>query len=144
MWSYPSNLALILFQAMPQQPGPSPSPPAQTGETAIFLWLVFGIVLGIGIGILLSLAFRKSQGRRDLEQPAITTSIAPPPASRREAPRRKKAGEYVQRCPACNSTYTDEELKYCVSDGTTLVRVSDKSPAYDSEATMLYPETRRE
>lgn len=29
----------------------------------------------------------------------------------------------MRRCPACNRTYTDEKLSFCIDDGTPLVRV---------------------
>lgn len=33
--------------------------------------------------------------------------------------------QYVKRCPACKSTYTDETLNFCLSDGTTLETFND-------------------
>ncbi len=40
----------------------------------------------------------------------------------------------MKRCPKCNSTYTDDMLSYCLTDGTPLVR---QGKGYDSEATMV-------
>ncbi|MGH9881969.1 MAG: hypothetical protein ACRD6N_11080, partial [Pyrinomonadaceae bacterium] len=31
----------------------------------------------------------------------------------------------MKRCPTCNRTFTDENLSFCIDDGTPLVPVSD-------------------
>ena len=104
------------------------------------LWFLVGVGLGLVLGILVSAVFRKSRNKVEREQP----SAAGLDARARDAygRRGKGSGQYVQRCPACNSTYTDETLSYCVSDGEALVPVSDKSAPYDPSATALYPEAR--
>ena len=51
------------------------------------------------------------------------------------------AGRFTIRCPKCNSSYTDESLLYCVSDGTELVAAGGQTS--DTNATMLYPQARR-
>ena len=33
----------------------------------------------------------------------------------------------MKRCPACNTTYTDESLRYCLTDGTTLVTTEQET-----------------
>jgi hypothetical protein len=37
----------------------------------------------------------------------------------------------MKRCPKCNSTFTDESLYYCVSDGASLAQVSN-DPAQET------------
>lgn len=32
----------------------------------------------------------------------------------------------MKRCPACNTTYSDDSLKFCLSDGTALSKVADE------------------
>jgi hypothetical protein len=34
----------------------------------------------------------------------------------------------MKKCTICNQTYTDESLNFCLSDGGTLVNVSDDAP----------------
>jgi hypothetical protein len=41
----------------------------------------------------------------------------------------------MKRCPACDQTYTDDALSFCVNDGTVLVRPS----TYDPQATLMSP-----
>jgi hypothetical protein len=47
----------------------------------------------------------------------------------------------MKRCPTCQSTYTDDSLKFCLQDGTTLVRMSGSSgvgpTVPDQEKTLL-------
>jgi hypothetical protein len=39
----------------------------------------------------------------------------------------------MKRCPSCNTTYSDDTLAYCLSDGTPLY----SGKGYDSEATLV-------
>src|SRR5437868_1663069 len=90
---------------------------------------MLGIGIGIIIGLLLSKAFGQTQSKAGEKQ--ITTSgITTPP---RVA---NKVTSLAKRCPVCNSTYTDEALIYCVSDGASLVSVKG-APVDDSDATIL-------
>ena len=41
----------------------------------------------------------------------------------------------MKRCPACNQTYMDDALSFCINDGTALVRPS----TYDPQATLMSP-----
>lgn len=41
----------------------------------------------------------------------------------------------MKRCPTCSRTFTDENLSFCIEDGTPLVKAD--APAYDSEATIV-------
>ncbi|HEX8495125.1 MAG TPA: nuclear transport factor 2 family protein [Pyrinomonadaceae bacterium] len=41
----------------------------------------------------------------------------------------------MKRCPSCQSTYTDNSLRFCLSDGTPLVAVVDDDP----QATKISP-----
>jgi hypothetical protein len=92
------------------------------------------LVLGIGIGVLISNALRKS---RSLGEKASSTPPILNSSSTRQEPARR-AASHARRCPVCNSTYTDEALIYCVSDGTPLVPVINNSPARDPNETLLY------
>jgi hypothetical protein len=44
----------------------------------------------------------------------------------------------MKRCPTCNSTFVEEHLIYCTTDGTILVR--DEGPSLESQETVLFGE----
>jgi hypothetical protein len=46
----------------------------------------------------------------------------------------------MKRCPACQRTYADDSLSYCLEDGSALL--SDSSAASDMAATLIIPEPR--
>src|SRR6266404_1352341 len=46
----------------------------------------------------------------------------------------------VNRCPLCNSTYTNESYRFCLDDGTPLVK--DTSTQYDPNAKTLILDTK--
>lgn len=106
------------------------------GGSGFLLWTILGIILGVGLGVLISLAFRKSGNRTESAQTSQPRINAAPPYQ--EPPRR--AGSHARRCPVCNSTYTDESLSYCVSDGSALLPITDNSPTRDPDATVRYRE----
>lgn len=43
----------------------------------------------------------------------------------------------MKRCPACDQTYADDALSFCINDGTALV--GEKPSAWDAQATMMAP-----
>jgi hypothetical protein len=43
----------------------------------------------------------------------------------------------MKRCPTCNRTFTDQNLSFCIEDGTPLVNMD--ASAYDAEATIVSP-----
>jgi ketosteroid isomerase-like protein len=47
----------------------------------------------------------------------------------------------MKRCPACQSTYTDDSLAYCLQDGTALQPMSQSSLPADPQATLVLPLT---
>lgn len=44
----------------------------------------------------------------------------------------------MKHCPACNTTFVDDELIYCTDDGTVLVS-GDGSPGTQPQATEVFP-----
>ena len=46
----------------------------------------------------------------------------------------------MKRCPACNRTYADLSLNFCLDDGTPLT--NDAAPTTDLNATVRYPPPR--
>ncbi|MGB7924783.1 MAG: hypothetical protein WCF57_16190 [Pyrinomonadaceae bacterium] len=44
----------------------------------------------------------------------------------------------MKRCPTCQSTYTDESLKFCLQDGAALVSANDSLSPVDSPETLRY------
>ena len=131
------SFGLVLLQdvaASPAfQPTSTPQPASENGGFGSFLWLILGIAIGIVIGLLISKAFGKSQSQAE-EKEITTLGINTPPRAARSAT------SHAKRCPVCKSTYTDEALIYCVSDGASLVPVND-SRSYAEDATRLSPES---
>jgi hypothetical protein len=70
----------------------------------------------------------------------VTGSNAPAP---RMDQQRERMGEYVKRCPTCQSIFTDETLAFCLSDGSTLERVANTFTSNDPNATLVYREAER-
>src|SRR4051812_20309772 len=132
MQTYPFSFGLVLLQAAASSPTPALTPsPASSGSGGFgrFLLLMLGIAIGIVIGLLLYKAFGKSQSKAEEKQVAISGTNATTRVASREM-------SGAKRCPTCHSTYTDEALIYCVSDGASLVIVKG-SPVDDGGATML-------
>jgi hypothetical protein len=46
----------------------------------------------------------------------------------------------MKRCPTCNSTFDEEHLSYCTTDGTVLVQ-DERSATIESQETVLFGET---
>ncbi len=122
------SFSIFLAQAPAHTPEEPSASPLISGP--FFL----GLVLGIIIGALATLVIKLS---RNKPEPAPSPSPPRPtePAVKSAAPSR------IRRCPKCNSSYTDESLLYCVSDGTELVAAGGQTS--DPNATMLYPQARR-
>ncbi len=45
----------------------------------------------------------------------------------------------MKRCPACNRTFTDKSLSFCIEDGSRLVR-DESASGLDSQATAVFPD----
>lgn len=99
---------------------------------------MLGIGIGLIIGVLISKAFGRSQGNEQ-EKQITTVGIETRP---RATGLTNVLLSRAKRCPICKSTYTDEALIYCVSDGASLVPVNN-SPSDDADKTRLSPEARR-
>lgn len=128
-------LSLALFQAAST---PTPMPSSQLGDFSSFLWLAIGIVLGVVIGVLMTIAFRKPQSGSYKDSPSVVNSkpeAAKPPSLR-------QTEQSVRRCPACKSTYTDRTLQFCLNDGARLENIGDIGSSFDPEETRLSARTR--
>ena len=119
MWNHLIRFGLVLLQEAYASPTPTPkvtpTPASQDGFSS-FLWLMLGIGIGIIIGVLISKAFGRSQGD-EKEKQLTTLGIESRP---RTAGVTNVLMSRAKRCPVCKSTYTDEALIYCVSDGAAL------------------------
>ena len=108
-----------------------------SADTGVLIWIILGIVVGIAFGVLISLALRKSKTKPERFQQFQPPQMYTPPPF--QAPSRTSAS-HARRCPVCNSTYTDEALIYCVSDGASLIPAMNNSSTHDPGATLLYRE----
>ena len=132
---------LVSFSVLMIQ-GSAPEPTAESASSPLLSGpFILGLVLGIVIGALAALVFKLSRGKAESAQvysPASnSTALKATPQSA------KSVGQQIKRCPTCHSTYTDEALAFCVSDGAALVVIGNRPPAHDPNATMLYPQSRQ-
>ncbi|HWT03363.1 MAG TPA: hypothetical protein VN256_24150 [Pyrinomonadaceae bacterium] len=130
------SFSLLILQAPAREPTPeSASSPLLSGP------FVLGLVLGIVIGALAALVFKMSRSKAESAQ--TFSSATNSPAQKSVSQNVKSVGQQIKRCPTCHSTYTDEALAYCVSDGAALVVIGNRPPAGDPNATMLYTPPRQ-
>lgn len=130
------SFSILIVQGPAHVPEPEPaSSPLLSGP------FVLGLVLGIVIGALAALLFKASRNKGGSAQSFAPASNSQPPKAIEQTV--KSAGQQIKRCPTCHSTYTDESLAYCVSDGATLVVIGNRPPAKDPSATVLYPHARQ-
>ena len=128
------SLSVLIAQAPAHQPELEPASPLLSGP------FVLGLVLGIVIGALAATVIKLSKNKAVAAQ-SPAPAANPPPSKPAEPTVKSAAPGQTRRCPKCNSTYTDESLLYCVSDGTKLVAAGRQTS--DPNATMLYPRARR-
>jgi hypothetical protein len=100
------------------------------------LLVILGILVLVAIIILIARVRRKGNKRE-----ANVAGFGAPVSGIDQ--QRGAVGAYVKRCPTCQSTYTDETLAFCLSDGSTLERVANTSTPHDPNATLVYPAADR-
>ena len=134
MLNHLASFSVLLAQMPAHTPEPESASPLLSGP------FVLGLVLGIVIGALAALVIRLSKNKAGAAQ-SPAPAADPLPSKPTEPTVKNAAPGQTRRCPKCNSTYTDESLLYCVSDGTELVAAGRQTS--DPNATMLYPQARR-
>jgi hypothetical protein len=133
-----SNHLVSLLVFLAQLPAHTPEEPS--ASPLLSGPFVLGLVLGIVIGALAALVIKLSRNKPGTAQ-SLAPAADPLPRKPAEPAVKSAAPSQIRRCPKCNSTYTDESLLYCVSDGTELVAAGGQPS--DPNATMLYPQARR-
>lgn len=108
----------------------------QGSSPAEILLVLLGIFVVVVIIMLITKALDKG-GKKNLP---IAGSGAPAPGIDQQ---RRTTGEYVKRCPTCQSIFTDETLAFCLSDGSTLERIAKTLASNDPSATLVYREADR-
>ena len=85
------------------------------GGNLVFALIIIASVFTAGIvfAIVYFAVLRKRNAPRQITDANIIGTIPRPPE------------QYIKRCPACKSTYTDETLNFCLSDGATLESFND-------------------
>lgn len=82
----------------------------------IFVLIAIGIVLIIcAVSALIIRSVFRSRKNEDPTNNQIPVVNIPRPVEKK-----------IKRCPVCESTFTDQSLKYCLSDGTLLEGGSDE------------------
>ena len=107
-----------------------------SGGISGMLLLILGILMVFVILVLIV----GSLSKRNKKETPGAGSGAPAPGI---AQQRRATGEFVKRCPTCQSIFTDETLAFCLSDGSTLERVARTFASTDPNATLVYREADR-
>lgn len=105
-------------------------------NSSFWLFIFLAFLIGLIVGIIITETFnivRKSISKSDVQQ---THSTITNKTAKQEAPQTKP---YISLCPACHTSYTDPNLRYCLSDGTQLF-MRPKNKNYDPDATIMSPE----
>lgn len=130
------SFSILIAQGVAHGPEPeSTSPSILSGP------FILGLVLGIVIGALAALVFKMSRNKGESARSFVPVANPSPPKAIEQTV--KSAGQQIKSCPTCHSTYTDESLAYCVSDGATLVVIGHRPPTNDPNPTVLYPPARQ-
>ena len=99
--------------------------------TTLYTWLGFAFFGGLIVGLIAAMLFfslKPKNQNRAFENQALKTS----------APQKTiQVGASIKHCPKCNSTYTDEELNYCLRDGVLLKNVGFMPVQEDPEKTLV-------
>jgi hypothetical protein len=107
--------------------------PGEHANTMQMLLIGLGVLIFIGIIILIV----RATGKRNKGESLSTQADASVNGINRH---RDSIESYAKRCPTCQSTYTDETLAFCLSDGSTLERIANTFALNDPNATLAYRE----
>ena len=121
------GLSIILFflqSAATATPTPTPIP-EPISNFPFYLSIVATAILSFIFGVLVTTIFFISK-RAVGQQNTTTTQLI----SEIESPRIA-----IKQCPKCHSTYTDEDLKFCLRDGLTLKTVGSMPIPHDPDKT---------
>jgi hypothetical protein len=98
------------------------------------------LILGLLVVFVIVVFIVVSRSKQNKKRPSIAGPGAPTPHIDQQ---RRTTGEFVKRCPTCQSIFTDETLAFCLSDGSTLEHVARTFASNDPNATLVYREADR-
>jgi hypothetical protein len=102
--------------------------PEQISNISFYLLIAVAALLSFIFGVLVTTIFFLS--KRAADKPNLTVAQSSPEI---ESPRTP-----IKQCPKCNSTYTDEDLTYCLRDGLALKIVGSMPVPSDPEETKVF------
>lgn len=120
------SISAILLWFWQSRATPTPSQYPEPEGNSFYFLLVVVAVLSFFIGILVTAVFfllTRPKVAKDLTQNEL---IHKP--NQQTVP--------IKQCPQCNSTYTDEDLAYCLRDGLTLKTVGSMPIPHDPDKTL--------
>ena len=109
------------------------SPPISSNEPDIG-FMVFLIMTGAFVGFFAGLLVMAILNGRKARAGSVQTPYYEPVGAKRIN---------IMHCVQCDSTYTDEDLSYCLRDGTILKVVGTMPAPPDPEATRVIDRSRR-
>ena len=99
--------------------------------TTLYTWLGFAFFSGLIVGIIIALVFSSLKPKNQ------NTTFENQTLKISEPQNTIQVGASIKHCPKCNSTYTDEELNYCLRDGVLLKNVGFMPATEDPEKTLI-------
>lgn len=109
------------------QSAATPTPqPSRGSDLSFYLLIVLTAVFSFIFGILVTTIFfvsKRAIKKSDSEATQFINEI-------------ENSRIPIKQCPKCNSTYTDEDLKFCLRDGITLKVVGSMPVPHDPDKTI--------
>ena len=117
-------LVFLWFWQSAPTPTPTPSP-EPVSNLSFYLLIAVTALLSFIFGVLITTVYFIST-RPKISKTEITNQITEELTTQKVS---------IKQCPKCNSTYTDEDLKFCLRDGLTLKVVGTMPIPHDPDKT---------
>jgi flagellar basal body-associated protein FliL len=115
---------MLFWQGVPINTKPTPD----SSEFSSYFLILIASILSFIFGVLVTTIF------------FVSKSAASKPRQVATQPNTESDNLLIsiKQCPKCNSTYTDEDLTYCLRDGLTLKVVGKMPIPVDSDKTLKF------
>ncbi len=107
-------------------------PAAGPSNLASILIVVALVIGGFLAGVLVTILFFRIKRRKQVSDPTLLRPLVNTESNRVN----------IKHCSLCDSTYTDEELSYCLRDGTLLKIVGSMPAPPDPDETRVINRNR--
>lgn len=115
------SIILWFWQSMAT---PTPQPESAS-NVSVYVSIIVVAILSFVFGVLVTTVFFIAT-RRKVENESAVNEFKSEFGGQMAA---------IKQCPKCNSTYTDEDLKFCLRDGITLKIVGSMPIPHDPDKT---------